>query len=123
MYRAAVLVIPTLLVAQPDPRELIKKSADAIKQYPSYLIEMIVAVQMAGGPFESKLEMPSSISVRRPDRMRIESKNEKMGITIVSDGEHTWFYMPHLKQYIKRAATGSPESAMGTSGLLPKGMP
>jgi thiol-disulfide isomerase/thioredoxin len=123
MYRSALLLAPALLIAQPDPRELLKQSADAIKQYPSYQIDTVVTVEMSGGAFENKMEMPSSVSVRKPDRMRIESKNERMGITIVSDGEHTWIYMPHLKQYIRRAATGSPDAAMGTPGMLPKNMP
>src|SRR6266404_1486271 len=123
MHRAALFLIPALVAAQPDPRELVRQSAEAIKQYQSYQLETIVTVEMQGGALETKLEMPSSVSVRRPDRMRIESKNQNMGMTIVSDGEHTWFYMSHLKQYIKRSASGSPESAMGNSGLLPKNLP
>lgn len=109
--------------AQPDPRELIRRSADAIKQFKSYELESVVFIDMQGGPIRNKMELPSKVSVRRPDRMRIESRSQAGGITIVSDGEHTWFYMTPLKKYVKREASGSPEAAVGNSGLLPKNLP
>jgi len=84
-------LVPGLLAAQPDPRELIRQSADAIKQFKSYELESVVFIDMQGGPIRNKLEMPSKVSVRRPDRMRIESRSQAGSIAIVSDGEHTWF--------------------------------
>ena len=78
---------------------------------------------MQGGPIRNKMEMPSKVAVRRPDRMRIESRSQAGGITIVSDGDHTWFYMTPLKKFIKREASGSPEAAVGNTGLLPKNLP
>src|SRR5438552_14584681 len=107
MRRLALLVFPALLFAQPDPRELVRQSAEAIKKYKSYQLDSVVLVETHGGGLETKLEMPTSVSVRRPDRMRIESKSATAGLTIVSDGEHTWFLLLPLKQYIKREATGS----------------
>lgn len=123
MHRLALCLIPALLLAQPDPRELIRNSAEAIKQYKSYQIESVVLVETRGAGVDNKLEIPSSISVRRPDRLRIESKNKTLGVLVVSDGEHIWYYMSHLKQYIKREASGSPESAVISSGFLPKNLP
>ena len=123
VMRLLPILIPAVLFAQPDPRELIRQSAEAIKQFNSYELESVVFIDMQGGPIRNKLEMPSKVAVRRPDRMRIESRSQAGGITIVSDGEHTWFYMTPLRKYIKREASGSPEAAIGNSGLLPKNLP
>jgi len=122
--RALLLLVPTLLAAQElDPRELIRHSAEAIKQFKSYELESVVFIDMQGGPIKTKLELPSKVAVRRPDRMRIESRSQAGSILIVSDGAFTWFYMTPLKKYVKREASGSPEAAVGNSGLLPKNLP
>ena len=121
--RLWLCLIPALLGAQPDPRELIRQSADAIKQFKSYELESVVSIDMQGGPIRNKMEMPSKVAVRRPDRMRIESRSQAGSITIVSNGDHTWFYMTPLKKYVKREASGSPEAVVGNSGLLPKNLP
>ncbi len=110
-------------IAQPDPRELLKQSAEAIKRYKSYQLESVIAVDMRGGPIDDQLEMPSSISVRRPDKLRIESSSRAGTITIVGDGEHTWFYVSTVKKYVKRDAVESPEAVVINSGLLPKNLP
>ena len=86
--RIALLLVPALLCAQPDPRDLLRQSADAIKQYKSYQIKSTISVVMRGGTVQSNLDMPSTVSVRRPDRMRVESKSQAGGVTIVSDGDH-----------------------------------
>ena len=67
--------------------------------------------------------MPSSISVKRPDKLRIESTSKAGTVTIVGDGEHTWFYVSTVKKYAKRAAVESPEAVVINSGLLPKNLP
>ncbi len=121
--RLSLLLLPALLFAQPDPRELLSQSADAIKQYKSYEIKSTVSVIMRGGTVQSNLDMPSTVSVRRPDRMRVDSKSQAGGVTIVSDGEHTWILLTPLNQFIKRDAAAAPEEAVGKSGVLPKGLP
>jgi thiol-disulfide isomerase/thioredoxin len=129
MFRFGLFLFTALAIAQgpppdrPDPRTLIAQSAAAIKKYQSYHLESIVTVDMRGGHMDTHLEMPSSISVRRPDRMRVQSKSQAGTVTIVSDGEHTWFYLSTLKKYVRRDAVASPEAAVGNSGLLPKDLP
>jgi len=122
-----VWLLPALVFAQdsqaPDPRELVHQSTDAIKQYQSYRLESTVSIAMKGGPINEVLEMPSSISVRRPDKLRIESSSRAGQVVIVADGQHTWFYVSNLKKYVKRSAVQSPEAAVISSGLLPKNLP
>jgi thiol-disulfide isomerase/thioredoxin len=118
-----LLLVPALLCAQPDPGELLRQSADAIKQYKSYQIKSTVSVVMRGGTIQSNLDMPSTVSVRRPDRMRVESKSQAGGVSIVSDGEHTWILLTPLNEFIKREAAAAPEEAAGKSGLLSKNLP
>src|SRR3984957_8451126 len=64
------------------------------------------------------MQMPATISVRRPDRMRIESETADAATTVVSTGAHTYKYLEQQNKNIRRAATTSPESALGESGVL-----
>jgi thiol-disulfide isomerase/thioredoxin len=116
--RPALLLFPTLLFAQqPDARDLLLHSADAIKKYPTYQIHSLSLIETRGGMM-NRMQMPAVISVRRPDLMRIESQNGPIGMTVVSDGSYTYIYFDQQKKYIKRAATSSPESALGETGIL-----
>jgi thiol-disulfide isomerase/thioredoxin len=118
MRPLALLLFATILSAQqPDPRELLLRANDVIKKYSSYQIHSLSEVETTGGN-NTHLEMPAVISVRRPDRMRIESQNGATSMTVVSDGSHTYVYLDQQKKYIKRAATSSPESVLGENGVL-----
>lgn len=118
MRRFALLLLPACLFAQqPDPRELLLRSGDAIKKYSSYQIHSLSIIETRGGT-NTRMQMPAVISVRRPDRMRIESETADDATTVVSDGSHTYIYLEQQKKYIRRAATSSPESALGESGVL-----
>jgi thiol-disulfide isomerase/thioredoxin len=123
MYRLVILLAPALLIAQPDARELVRQASQAVKQYDSYQLESVVNIEMHGGVINTKLEMPSSISVRRPDHMRIESRSQAGTVDIVSDGAHTWYYLSATKKYIERVASASPEAAVGNAGFMPKNLP
>jgi thiol-disulfide isomerase/thioredoxin len=117
MGRLAILLIPFFLQAQPDARDLLLHSNDAIKKYSSYQIHSLSMVETTGGN-NTHLEMPAAISVRRPDRMRIESQNGATSMTVVSDGSYTYIYLDQQKKYIRRAASSSPESALGENSVL-----
>jgi thiol-disulfide isomerase/thioredoxin len=119
MRRLALLLLPVFSFSQPqpDPRELLLRSADAIKKYSSYQIRSLSIIETRGGT-NTRMQMPAVISVRRPDRMRIESETGADATTVVSDGSHTYIYLEQQKKYIRRAATSSPETALGESGVL-----
>ncbi len=117
MRLLAVLFPALLLAQQPDPKDLLLHSGDAIKKAPSYQIHSLSLIETHGG-VNNKIEMPAVISVRRPDRMRIESQSGPDAMTVVSDGSHTYVYLDRQKKFIKRAATTSPETALGENGVL-----
>ena len=118
MRRLAILLFPFFLAAQPpDPRELLLRSADAIRKYSSYQIHSLSIIETRGGT-NTRMQMPAVISVRRPDHMRIESQTADAATTVVGDGSHTYIYLEQQNKYIRRAATSSPESALGETGVL-----
>jgi outer membrane lipoprotein-sorting protein len=113
------LLLPAFLLAQPQPdaRDLLLHSSDALKKSNSYQIHSLSLVETTGG-MNNHTQIAAVISVRRPDHMRLESTNEAAGMTVVSDGGHTYIYFDKEKKYVKRAATQSPESALGENGIL-----
>ncbi len=126
MVRPALFaLLGFVAVAQtpPDPRELLKESAQAIRKFPSYQLDSVITVEMHGGPMNDKLTMPSSISVRQPGKLRIESSSSAGSVLIVGDGEHTWFYLSAAKKYAKRDAIESPEAAIINTSGLPANLP
>src|ERR1700689_907149 len=118
MRRPALLLLPLLLRAQqPDARELLLRSADAIKKYSSYQIHSLSIIETRGGT-NTRMQMPAVVSVRRPDRVRIETETNEAASTVVIDGSHTYIYLEGENKYIRRAATSSPESALAENGVL-----
>ncbi|SRR5579875_348742 len=123
MYRLAFLLALCLQPDPPEARELVRQAAAAIKRYPSYQLESVIRIEMQGGAIHTKMEMPSSVSVRRPDHLRVQARSQAGVVDIASDGEYTWYYVSAAKQYVKRAAAASPEAAAGNMGILPNGLP
>ncbi len=91
-----------------------KESAQAIKQFPSYQLNSTITVEMHGGPMNDKLTMPSSIAVRRPGKVRIESSSDAGSILIVGTTASTpGSIFPNVKEIReKRDAIESPEAAI-----------
>jgi len=105
---AAFFLLSPLLAQQfPDAQELLKQSGEALKKYRSYQYETEMTIDMVSGGNPMRMSRTSSVAVVNPDKMRIESKDQMGGSTVVADGEYTWTYVPALKQYTKKAAVGN----------------
>jgi outer membrane lipoprotein-sorting protein len=102
---------------QPDARDLLLHASDALHKSNSYQIHSLSLVETTGG-INNRTRIATSMSVRRPDLMRLESKNEAAAMTVVSNGSNTYIYFEKENKYVKRAATQSPESALGENGIL-----
>jgi len=121
-YIAACFLSFTLLAEQlPDAQELLRQSEKAMKKYHSYQYETEMAMDIIVGGNPIRTSITSSLAVVNPDKMRIESKSQIGGSTIVTDGQYTWIYLPALKQYTKKAAVRTPqtlfESISGGAGM------
>jgi thiol-disulfide isomerase/thioredoxin/outer membrane lipoprotein-sorting protein len=118
MTRYLLLLVAALAWAQqPDARALLDGAAHALARYPAYEVHSFSVVETAGA-LNNRMEMTTSIAVKRPDLLRIESQNGPLGVTVVSDGLATYIYFDRENKYIKRASTSLPESALGETGIL-----
>jgi len=118
LTRFSLLFIAALAWAQePDARALLDNAARALRKYPAYEVHSFSFVETSGA-INNRIEMTTSIAVKRPDLMRIESQNGPLGVTVVSDGLVTYIYFDRENKYIKRASTSLPESALGETGIL-----
>ena len=117
--RAVYLTIVSLtaLCAQqfPDGASLLKQSADAFTAYNTYEYTDTIAT--------GAMEMTMVHRGTRSGKMRVEMNIAGMGgALMVSDGEHTWMYLPMLKRYMKLPA--DPDAAGGLAaafgGLAPR---
>jgi thiol-disulfide isomerase/thioredoxin len=117
MSTATLFLAALAWVQEPDPRALLDQAARALTKYPAYQVHSFSVVE-TNGALNHRMEMTTSIAVRRPDLMRIESQNGPLGVTVVSDGLNTYIYYDRENKYIKRASTSLPESSLGETGIL-----
>jgi len=108
MKISILFAIPLLAAAQsaPDARALLQDTQNALRPFKTYVLEQRMVLDMSG-PTQNRLEMTSKMSASAPGKMRTETSGQMGGALILSDGEHTWFYIATMKQYMKTpAATG-----------------
>lgn len=114
---ACFLLFPLLAQQLPDANELLKQSREALKTRRSYQYETEMSIDMIIGGNPIHMSMTSSQAMVNPDKMRIESKSQMGGSTLVMDGEYTWVYIPALKQYAKKAAVRGPQALLESIGM------
>jgi outer membrane lipoprotein-sorting protein len=99
MRSLVLCLLPMVAMAQksvvPDPLLLLRQSADVLSEHRAYRRESITTTEIsgmarAGGP--TRMEVPVSIALRRPGRLRLQSGPEGARMTMVSDGSHSWIY-------------------------------
>ncbi len=109
----AVCFLSSLAAAQnaPDARALLQQTGDALRHYQSFEIHQNVVVETQGVS-ASRIEMPVTVAVVKPGKLRIESNSETGSTLVLSDGENTYTYLGPLKQFARRNAASSPEAVM-----------
>ena len=126
MRGLTLCLMPIVAMAQhsvfPDPALLIRQSVDVLSEHRSYRRESITTTEIKGSLAQdgrmSRTEVPVSIALRRPDRMRIQSGPEGARMTTVSDGSHSWMVLEPNRQYIERSAGASPAALLQDAGLM-----
>lgn len=116
---AAGLIFSLALSAQqlPDAKSILNNSSGAFKNYRTYQYDADMTIEITTGGNPMKMNFSSSLVAVNPDRKRMESKSTMGGMTIVSDGQYTWIYIPALKQYSKKAAIRGPEALLESLGI------
>lgn len=111
------LLLPLFAQTAPDAKDLLKQSGEALNKLRSYQYESEMATEMTMAENPLKMTMTNSIAAVNPDRKRVESKSQMGGLTLISDGEYTWIYVPMLNQYTKKAALQRPEDMLASLGI------
>ena len=112
----SALVLPSLCAqALPDADGLLKQNATALKEHRSmqYVSEMTIEMT----PMNTKMTGEVSMAFQSPGKMRMDSKMQGIGITMVSDGETTYAYNSMFKQYVKQNAALGPEGIVSMMGV------
>jgi outer membrane lipoprotein-sorting protein len=99
--RVALLAAVSLLTLRaqqvPDGAALLKRSADAFKNYNTYQY-----TEVTSGSFPGGMEMTMVNQATSSGKMRVEMKMGGMdGMLMISDGRNMWMYMAMLKRYTK----------------------
>jgi outer membrane lipoprotein-sorting protein/peroxiredoxin len=109
-----------VLTAQdPDANAVLGKVAQTYKSLKTQHTEAIVVTDMKAQGM--RIEMPVTVAVVKPDKLRVEIKNPMMGSQTISDGQSTWMYVAMLKQYTKKAASPGVSSMSSGPGDLLQG--
>lgn len=118
-------LLPLAAVAQkpapPDPSLLLAQSADALSEHRSYRRESITTTEINGSLAQhgvSRSNVPVSVALRRPDRLRIQSGPAGAHMMMVSDGSHSWIYLEPSGEYIERSAGASPAALLQDAGFM-----
>ncbi len=112
-------LLPIAALAQ-DPSLLLRQAADPLSEHRSYRRESITTTKITGSRIHgvSRTEVPVSIALRRPNRLRIESGTQKGRMITVSDGSHSWMYLEPSGEYIERSAGASPLALLQDAGFM-----
>jgi thiol-disulfide isomerase/thioredoxin len=107
--------------AAPDPSLLFRQSADVLSEHRSLRRESITTTEINGSLAQrgfGRSEVPVSIALRRPDRLRVQSGPEGARMVMVSDGSRSWMYLESSREYIERSAGASPAVLLQGSGFM-----
>lgn len=100
-------VVPSVRAADADAKSLIAESGKALFSKGSFRTEQQMSVEMHGPGMDTKQSMTLKTEAS-PGKFRMDLS--PTGISIISDGESTYFWMAPLNQYMKKPAASSPEA-------------
>jgi outer membrane lipoprotein-sorting protein len=101
-----LVAVPLCGSGEPDAKALVSESAKSLFALGSYRVEQQASVDMQGGGMNNKMTMTTKMEAV-PGKFRMDVS--PMGVSVVSDGQATYFFLGQLNQYMKRPAVSSPE--------------
>jgi thiol-disulfide isomerase/thioredoxin len=100
----------------PEADKIVKAAADYLAGLKSFSVEVAVTQKVA--VLGQKMEMNSdyNLAFRRPDHVAFVLKEGINGMTMISNGEKLWQYMPALRRYTETDAPENVNEALATAG-------
>lgn len=116
MVKIGAMVIGLVLWTAPahaqDAREILEQTASTYKNAEHYEIEGTIQIKMEAGGREQATDISLYMAESEPSqRLRVEIEGAGMELTVVSDGEMTWMFIPSLNQYMEQAGAFNPAAA------------
>ncbi|HET6569069.1 MAG TPA: redoxin domain-containing protein [Rhodothermales bacterium] len=93
------LALATLPASAQDAQDILRRTAEVYQGMQEYRFDANVSIEMEG-TVQQAMDVGMVIAARKPDHVRIEMNGPKVSLIIVTNGDSTWTYMPHLKQYM-----------------------
>ena len=110
-----LLVLACLLGAMPasaqQAQQILEQTAERYRTLEQYHLEGDISVQMAAGGQQRTMDVGMLLAGEGAGRIRAELVSPRIQVTIVSDGDTTWMYVPPLNQYMRQAGTFNPAAA------------
>ncbi|HEV2176652.1 MAG TPA: redoxin domain-containing protein [Terriglobia bacterium] len=112
-----VASVPTFSHAfQMSAGDVLARVGATYKNLQSYQFEAEEDVAAAAGGASGSQQSRLGLAVEKPDKVRLEFKDEQKDVLVVSNGSTTWEYMPQKKQYTKEQAASATENEATDSG-------
>ncbi len=101
------LAVPTASAQQ--AQDILRRTAEVYQDIGQYRFDVNVSMKMTGGGEQHALDLDLVIAAREPDGMRIDVEGPNVALSIISDGDSTWTYMPLANQYMATAGGLDPK--------------
>ncbi len=101
----------------PSPAALMKRQQEAVRNHRSIQFDGEITMEVIRGDDVSKTTSEMALAYRHPGRLRLESRMQGIGVTIVSDGESTWTYNAATKRYMRQGAAPGPAGVLALMGI------
>lgn len=113
-----LLLAATSLTAGEKADAVLKEVAGTYKRAGSYRDRSEVVVEISIQGMDNKVTAKYDIAVQKPDKISIQSDSPFLGVSFVSDGEHTWNFKNKSGEYTRSDAIALNELAKEESGPL-----
>lgn len=86
---------------QPEALDVLKKVESTYRSMKTFRAEGSVSIETAGQGMQQKMDMPMTLTMVPPNKLRVENKAAPMNMLMIFNGETLWMYLPLLNKYAK----------------------
>jgi peroxiredoxin/outer membrane lipoprotein-sorting protein len=89
-------------------QQILGKVGETCRQLHDYQIEAVQHdLKSVAGQGVAMSEARFTLAIAAPDKVRLNFKNSRLDLLIVSDGQTTWWYLPERKAYTRVSAAAT----------------